>query len=395
MSGFLRRFSSAYRTAVAHEAAGEYIEAAKAYALCDERHKVAEMHILEAGRRAVPGSAAAELLVAVHLLIDDGDAPKLLLKRLGDALLRVVRSRDLVDSDRELLVYAARVLRQADEPSLAAEALERAGDIEQAVVLWQQAGEVERVEKLLLEQAQKRQQAQREHELFASYETALRLGQRDKAQQSLRALVEVARERREPQRLLDELSRRIPQTGAIELQLTSRMDEGSLVTERLLCAQVPLRIGRGEDCRLALLDPGVSRLHTQISHSAELGFVLADLGSKNGTFLDGIRVSEGATLPLRQQGDLGIGQHVQLQFTVIGGVLSLLVKSGLRRGLALRCAPDCLELAKGLQLQFVSGRPVLTAEEGDLRLSGQRVPSRVELIHGDVIERGPLRIEVL
>nr|MBP6608143.1 hypothetical protein [Deltaproteobacteria bacterium] len=70
MSGWLRRLSATYRTAVSAEAAGEYIEAAKAYALCDERHKVAEMHILEAGRRAVPGSAVGELLVAVNLLSD-------------------------------------------------------------------------------------------------------------------------------------------------------------------------------------------------------------------------------------------------------------------------------------------------------------------------------------
>ena len=89
MSGWLRRLSATYRTAVSAEAAGEYIEAAKAYALCDERHKVAEMHILEAGRRAVPGSAVGELLVAVNLLSDDREAPALLLKRLGEALLHI------------------------------------------------------------------------------------------------------------------------------------------------------------------------------------------------------------------------------------------------------------------------------------------------------------------
>ena len=89
MSGWLRRLSTTYRMAVAAEAAGDYLEAAKAYALCEERHKVAEMHILEAARRAVPGSAAAELLIAANFLHDDESAPQALLRRLGEALLRL------------------------------------------------------------------------------------------------------------------------------------------------------------------------------------------------------------------------------------------------------------------------------------------------------------------
>lgn len=394
MSGFLRRLSSTYRTAVAHEAAGEYIEAAKAYALCDEPHKVAEMHVLEAGRRAVPGSAALELLVAVHLLIDDTEAPKPLLKRLGEALLRLVRSRDLVDSDRELLVYAGRLLARAGELGLAAEAYQRAGDVEQAVACLEQAGEIEQVEKLLQGQAQKREQAQREKELFARYEADLRLGRRHEALQSLRLLVECAVDRREPQRLLDELSRRQLSSGLVELQL-SKSDGGSLEVERLLCGLPPLRIGRGEDSSVVLSDPGVSRLHTQIQYSPTQGFLLSDAGSKNGTFLDGMRVGEGASLPLRQDGELGIGQHVRMQFSSDGVELSLRVKSGLRRGLHLRCSASPLRLASGLTLQFSSGRPLLVAEDGELRLGGQRVPPRVELIRGDVLDVGPLHIEVL
>ena len=53
--------------------------------------------------------------------------------------------------------------------------------------------------------------------------------------------------------------------------------------------------------------------------------MLADLGSKNGTFLTEFRVSGRRDTAAAAAGDLGIGQHVQLQFTVIG-VLSLLVK---------------------------------------------------------------------
>src|SRR5262245_60970055 len=48
---FLRRILSGdYRRAVAAEAAGEYAEAARYYALAGEREKVALMHLLRAGR---------------------------------------------------------------------------------------------------------------------------------------------------------------------------------------------------------------------------------------------------------------------------------------------------------------------------------------------------------
>ncbi len=397
MSSFLRRLSSSYRTAVAHEAAGDYIEAAKAYALCDEPHKVAEMHILEASRRAVPGSAVGELLIAVNLLSDDPTAPPPLLKRLGESLLRVVRSRDLVDSDRELLVHAGRMLARAGDVGQAADAYERAGDIDQAVSLLSQAGEVERVEKLLTEEAHRRERAQQEKELFGHYETALRLGKRDEAVQSLRRLTETALDPREPQRLLDELSRRILAKGFVELQLQRSVDGSSLAEERILFASPPILLGRGDECLLTLADPGVSRQHARIQHAATQGFVLTDLGSKNGTFLDGVRLMEGASLPLRQEGELGIGQHVRLQFLrdEEQEALSLRVKAGTRRGLRLRCAPGPFWLGGGLRLGFELGRPILQNSDGELKLDGQRVPSGVQLIRGDVLQAGSLRIEVL
>lgn len=48
-------------------------------------------------------------------------------------------------------------------------------------------------------------------------------------------------------------------------------------------------IGRSPDATVMVDDPGVSRLHARIRRS-EAGFELEDLGSKNGTFLNGARV---------------------------------------------------------------------------------------------------------
>jgi hypothetical protein len=58
-------------------------------------------------------------------------------------------------------------------------------------------------------------------------------------------------------------------------------------------------IGRGEDCDLVLADRQVSRHHAKITQ-AEEGYVLEDLGSKNGTHHNGQLMTEPVVL---QDGD--------------------------------------------------------------------------------------------
>ena len=48
-------------------------------------------------------------------------------------------------------------------------------------------------------------------------------------------------------------------------------------------------IGRSPDASVMVDDPGVSRLHARIRRS-ETGFEVEDLGSKNGTYLNGARI---------------------------------------------------------------------------------------------------------
>ena len=75
----------------------------------------------------------------------------------------------------------------------------------------------------------------------------------------------------------------------------------------------PQRAGRGTDCDLRLVDPGVSRHHAELRVENDQ-VVLVDLGSTNGTFVngqpvrrvvltDGTRISLGrTTLVFRQDG---------------------------------------------------------------------------------------------
>jgi DNA-binding CsgD family transcriptional regulator len=54
----------------------------------------------------------------------------------------------------------------------------------------------------------------------------------------------------------------------------------------------PVRIGRGDECEVRLPgDVTVSRVHATLTADAD-GWVLADAGSRNGTFVNGRRVAE-------------------------------------------------------------------------------------------------------
>ena len=63
-------------------------------------------------------------------------------------------------------------------------------------------------------------------------------------------------------------------------------------------------IGRSSSCTIVLADPNASRTHAEIRHIGE-GYSLVDLGSTNGTEVNGITVNETALM----HGDvIGVGQ---------------------------------------------------------------------------------------
>ena len=98
-------------------------------------------------------------------------------------------------------------------------------------------------------------------------------------------------------------------TAVIERKATKRkLPKSRLVVEdgpqkgtRLDIASERMTIGRSGICDLQLTDDGVSGTHCEIV-AKETGFLLQDLGSKNGTWVAGVRVKEAwleAGMPLR------------------------------------------------------------------------------------------------
>jgi hypothetical protein len=69
---------------------------------------------------------------------------------------------------------------------------------------------------------------------------------------------------------------------------------GSLVLptgDRFTLAQHPITVGRSPDSNIVLADPNVSRHHAEIRPQGD-GFMLIDLGSTNGSKVNGVRVAQ-------------------------------------------------------------------------------------------------------
>ncbi|MGP3684041.1 FHA domain-containing protein [Streptomyces sp. IBSNAI002] len=94
-------------------------------------------------------------------------------------------------------------------------------------------------------------------------------------------------------------------------------------TVRPLPARTAVRIGRGPDNDLVIEDLIVSRRHAELRALADGSYEIADLGSHNGTYLNGARVDRTARLT---EGDIvGIGRSA---FCLVGDELQEYVDTG-------------------------------------------------------------------
>ena len=73
--------------------------------------------------------------------------------------------------------------------------------------------------------------------------------------------------------------------------------DGPNVGQSALLSQAPILIGRGPDAAIRLDDDYVSTRHARIGLSGDTWYV-EDLGSTNGTYLGGTRLTQPTTITL-------------------------------------------------------------------------------------------------
>jgi pSer/pThr/pTyr-binding forkhead associated (FHA) protein len=73
-----------------------------------------------------------------------------------------------------------------------------------------------------------------------------------------------------------------------------------------------LTVGRSADCDLVVRDPGASRLHARIARDEQGQWILTDEGSRNGTYVNGLRVR---ATPLHEGDKIQLGTVTALRFS--------------------------------------------------------------------------------
>lgn len=99
--------------------------------------------------------------------------------------------------------------------------------------------------------------------------------------------------------------------------------EGELTGERWTVGGDEFLIGRGADCQIVLPERQVSRHHAKIVAEGEK-YILHDLGSKNGTHLNGERVR--GFIQLRDGDEIQIALRVKLLFIGTDATVPLIVE---------------------------------------------------------------------
>lgn len=96
--------------------------------------------------------------------------------------------------------------------------------------------------------------------------------------------------------------------------------EGQLTGQRWTIENDMFVIGRGNDCQIILPERQVSRHHVKILRR-DGGYVLQDLGSKNGTHINGTKIQ--GTVPLQDGDEIQIALAVKLVFVGSDATLPL------------------------------------------------------------------------
>jgi hypothetical protein len=299
----------------------------------------------------------------------------------------------LTAAERAVLALAAAIWVDLGDLERAARTFERAGDDARAAETYGSLGDLERMEACLERDQRGRQRRQSIADTVRRFEALLAAGERSAAVAVAAGLPPDEFEASATLAEARDVERRLCRGRALSLRLPG----GELV--RL--AGTPATIGRDGLCEVVLRDPGVSRRHAVImADGAELA--LADAGSRGGTRLGPAAIA--GRLPLRGEGQVGLGEHTQLRFRAVGpGTVELVGLSGLDRVLRALVGSGPLPLsaaftgAEGLSLRFDG--PACRLERTpatSVRVAGRLVGTGCDLLHGDVIEvvNAGLRLEV-
>jgi hypothetical protein len=326
-----------------------------------------------------------------------GDRIRLIIIRmLGRALKKKAQGLG-VDTQEggQALMEAAAIYEKGECWEKAGQCYLKLRDRHNAVNAFSNAGMIDVVEQILGEQQQIELRERQEKEFFKDYEIFYHSGQREESLTALRECISAAKNKGDYRRLLKELEKRILDLGRVVLQLEN--------LKIFIIGRFPLRLGREGDCEFQVRCSSVSRIHAEILFDVEQGFSIRDCTSRNGTFLNQLRL--GSPLPLPPAGTLGLGDSCLILFSSVEGptpVLRLEIAQGPDQGHVAFAGPCPMELAQllkrdlSLSIAFNGGKPLAKSSTGgEIRLNGYLTGGSIQLIKDDLLELGSYQIKVI
>jgi len=286
-----KAFGSGRREALAEaraaELRGELAQAAALFAEAGRLDESARVMVLRGDAEVDPSARLRHYTQAVATApLDTVGAKHAARKRAATVLDIATDSRlPMTATLRQELAQAARELERLGDPERAAQAYAMAGDLEGEVRALARAGEVDRVDALLVAQQGRDREAQARRSASEEVEMLVASGRRREALALSRTSTDD-----EVRRRGDSLANRRVGTGVVRVVVQGR--------EVLLALGNSLVIGRAPELEtaeprqgtIAIGAAALSRRHIAVERrGAE--FVVRDLGSRNGTLLRGLALA--------------------------------------------------------------------------------------------------------
>jgi FHA domain len=337
---------------------------------------------LEAAARLV-GDALAALPPPKNPAGAQADELRALYLAAAEALLARCARPPLAEIERRALERAAGLLERGGDHRRAALAYEELGSDERAAAAWGALGDLDRMEAAHEREARRAAAHRADGQLLHRFEALLTGGERLRALAAVTAVSGV-----------EEAASLRLRAAAVE----RRLCHGRAVSLRVpgatwvRIAPLPAEIGRDPAIGIPLRDPAISRHHALLRAEGD-EVVIADLGSRAGVRLAGVRLGAGAALPLRGGGEIALGPTTVLRFEAAAGLIALEGANGLDRGLRALAgaAPLPFEAllpgTEGLTIEIVH-HLVRLRRRADVavRVDGHLIGPGCDLLHGDVVE---------
>ncbi|MES1157519.1 MAG: FHA domain-containing protein [Haliangium ochraceum] len=325
-----------------------------------------------------------------------GDELRTVRLAAAEALLARIPRPTLTEGDRLALRRAAALLAEGGDLLRAAPAFEQAHDWSAAAEVWGRLGELDEMEACLARDEDRRRSQRAAIGAVRDIEALAAAGERVAALRVAEGIPEGVAESAAARQVILGLGARLVRARSVTFRIA---DDRASRSFRF--AATPAVLGRDPLAEIPLRDPGVSRRHALIAVVGEEAS-LTDAGSRAGTFVAGARLS--TAFPLRGDTEVTLGPSCRLELRLPApGRLLLRGASGLDRGLLAALGSGALPLddlipeAAGAWLEFDrTGARFCRPPELQVRIAGQLVSRRVDLLHGDTLQIGSglARLEV-